>query len=95
MPQQVSGSNSGLGIGELLGIQLKMMEDVSGVNGALQGKLDSQATSGTLYTRQTENSLTSLRDIIDSFEAFVDDAFRLEDRWAAESDGITRGDGNR
>ena len=95
MPQQVSGSNSGLGIGELLGIQLKMMEDVSGVNGALQGKLDSQATSGTLYTRQTENSLTSLRDIIDSFEAFVDDAFRLEDRWTVESDGITREDGSR
>jgi len=82
LPQQVSGNNAGIGIGELLSIQLKMMEDVSGVNGALQGRLDSQTTSGTLFNRQTENSLTSLRDIFESFEAFIDDSFRLEERWA-------------
>lgn len=90
LPQQVSGTNSTLGIGELLGIQLKMMEDVSGVSGALQGRLDSQTTSGTLYTRQTENSLISLRDIIESFEAFVEESFLLEERWAARDASLAQ-----
>ena len=80
LPQQVSGNNSNLGIGELLAIQLKMMEDVSGVNGALQGKLERGSVSGELYNRQTENSLISLHDILMSYESFIDDAFTLESR---------------
>ena len=34
-PRQVSGNAANIGITELLDIQLKMLEDVSGVNGAL------------------------------------------------------------
>lgn len=77
-PHQVTGNTAGIGISDLLNIQLKMMEDVSGVNGALQGKLENQTMSGTLYSQQMENSLTSLRDILDSFDSFIEESMAME-----------------
>lgn len=70
LPQQVSSKQTDVGITELLEIQMKMMEDISGVNGALQGKLDSNSMSGTLYNQQTRNSLSALADIMRSFDDF-------------------------
>lgn len=77
LPQQVSGNTMNIGIGELLDIQMKMMEDVSGVSGALQGRMENRNMSGTLYSQQTENSLTSLRDILETFDAFISSSRRL------------------
>ncbi len=71
VPQQISSNSTKVGIGELLEIQLKMLEDVSGVSGALQGKLDNNAMSGTLYDTQTRNALTALRDLLDTFMSFL------------------------
>lgn len=71
IPQQVSSNSTDIGITQLLEIQMKMMEDISGVNGALQGKLDSNSMSGTLYNQQTQNSLTALADLLGSFNDFV------------------------
>ncbi|MDE6444478.1 MAG: hypothetical protein K2K64_08695 [Muribaculaceae bacterium] len=70
-PRQITGNAGNMAISELLNIQLKMMEDVSGVNGALQGNLSGNSMSGTLYTQQTQNALTSLSDILDSFASFI------------------------
>ncbi|MBD5358124.1 MAG: hypothetical protein HDR88_14195 [Bacteroides sp.] len=72
-PKQVSANTANIGIGELLNIQLKMLEDVSGVNGALQGNIAGNSVSGTLYSQQTQNSLTSLADLLESYFSFVDD----------------------
>ena len=71
LPQQVSSNSTDIGITQLLEIQMKMMEDISGVNGALQGKLDSGTMSGTLYNQQTRNSLTALDDLLKSFDDFM------------------------
>lgn len=71
LPQQISSKAVDIGITELLNIQLKMMEDISGVNGALQGKLDSNSMSGTLYNQQTRNSLSALSDLMSSYEDFI------------------------
>lgn len=78
MPQQISGNAANIGITELLQVQLKMMEDVSGVNGALQGKLESGAVSGTLYNQQTRHALTGLLDILQSFGAFIRDGAKKD-----------------
>lgn len=71
LPQQVSSKSADIGITQLLEIQMKMMEDISGVNGALQGRVESGAMSGTLYDSQTRNSLTALSDILRSFNDFT------------------------
>ncbi len=78
LPQQISSNCANIGITDLLDIQLKMMEDISGVNGALQGKLDSDSMSGTLYNQQTRNSLTALADLLRSFDGFIIDAAEMD-----------------
>lgn len=78
LPQQVSSNSTNIGITELLNIQMKMMEDISGVNGALQGRLENGSVSGTLYSQQTENSMTALADLLKSFECFISDATEMD-----------------
>lgn len=73
MPQQVATNSTNIGISELLNLQLKFFEDISGVNGALQGKPGYSSTSGTLYAQQTQNATMSLLDMLESFSSFMDD----------------------
>lgn len=73
-PRQVSGNATNIGISELLDIQLKMLEDISGVTGTLQGNLSNNSISGTLYNQQTQNALTSLTDLLDTFASFISEA---------------------
>ena len=74
LPQQISNNATNIGISELLNLQLKFFEDISGIHGALQGKPGYSSTSGTLYAQQTQNATTSLLDLLDSFSNFVIDA---------------------
>lgn len=73
-PTQVANNSTNIGISELLNLQLKFFEDISGVHGALQGRQGGSQTSGTLYAQQAQNATTSLLDILDSFSQFVIDA---------------------
>lgn len=72
-PQQIASNSTNIGITELLNIQLKLMEDISGVNGALQGKPGFSGQSAAMYNQQTQNAATSLLDILESFSDFVKD----------------------
>ena len=74
VPQQVANNSTNIGIHEMLNLMLKFFEDISGVNGALQGKPGYSGMSAALYNQQTQNSTTSLLDLLDSFQEFVRDA---------------------
>ena len=74
VPTQVSNNSTNIGIHEMLNLMLKFFEDISGVNGALQGKPGYSGTSAALYAQQTQNATTSLLDLLDSFQEFVRDA---------------------
>lgn len=74
LPQQVAANSTNIGISELLNLQLKFFEDISGVNGALQGKPGYSGISASLYAQQTQNSTTSLLDLMARFSSFVIDA---------------------
>ncbi len=74
LPQQIANNSTNIGINELLQLQLKFFEDISGVHGALQGRTPSSGTSGALYAQQQQNATTSLLDLLDSFSMFVVDA---------------------
>lgn len=71
IPQQISSNSTNIGIGELLNIQLKLFEDISGIHGAIQGKPGYAGMSASLYAQQTQNATNSLVDLMDSFSAFV------------------------
>ena len=73
LPQQIANNATNIGIYELLNLQLKLVEDISGVNGALQGKPGYSGMSGSLYAQQAQNATTSLLDLLESFSGFVVD----------------------
>lgn len=77
-PQQVSANNVNIGIMELLNVQLKMIEDISSVNGALQGKPGYAGISGTAYQQQTQNSTKGLLDLLETFDEFVIDNEKMD-----------------
>lgn len=74
MPQQISQNATNVGITELLNIELKLIEDISGVNGALQGKPGYSGMAASLYAQQTQNATVSLLDILESFSSFIIDS---------------------
>lgn len=71
LPQQIANNSTNIGIHELLNMQLKFFEDISGVNGALQGKPGFAGMSASLYAQQTQNATTSLLDLLDTFSSFI------------------------
>ena len=73
LPQQIANNCTQIGISELLSMQLKMIEDISGVNGALQGKPGYSGMSGSLYAQQQQNAATSQLDILEAFSSFITD----------------------
>lgn len=77
LPQQIANNSTNIGITELLNLQLKFFEDISGVNSALQGKPGFSGESAAHYNQQTQNATMSLLDLLESYSDFViDGAFK-------------------
>lgn len=73
VPEQVANNSTNIGIAELLNMQLKFFEDISGVTGALQGNPGYSGESASHYNQQTENATKSLLDLLECFSCFVVD----------------------
>ena len=77
LPTQVANNSTNIGIAELLNIQLKFFEDISGVSGALQGKPGFSGQSAAMYNQQVQNSTMSLLDMLECFSQFtIDGAYK-------------------
>ena len=71
MPEQIAANSTNIGIGELLNIQLRFFEEISGITSALQGKVGFSGQSAAHYNMQTQNATTTLLDLLESFSSFV------------------------
>lgn len=71
-PQQVVSSPGDLGVNRMLDLQLRLIEDVSGVNGALKGQAASAGMSASLYDSQHQHAVSSLSDIFGAFSTFIE-----------------------
>ena len=63
---QLNGAGAVQGDYELLSLQLKLINDIAGVNSAMQGKEPSSGTAASLYAQQTENASMNLKGLFDS-----------------------------
>lgn len=71
MPQQVEADGSAGMASSLLETELKLIQQISGVSGVLQGQgTGSVMNSATLYQAQLQNSAIALQDIYDTFHSF-------------------------
>ena len=69
-PHQVASKSTPAGAYELLALQLRLFEEISGVSGALQGRSATSQTSAQMFEAQTRNSAIALADIFATFAAF-------------------------
>ncbi|MBR3784032.1 MAG: hypothetical protein IKJ78_06180 [Bacteroidales bacterium] len=74
LPQQVASNATNIGINEMLSMQLKMMDDITGVNSSLQGKSEYAGMSAAMFSMQTQNATTTLQGILNDFQEFMLDA---------------------
>lgn len=71
LPHQVVTNNDNNGAYQLLQLQMKLFEDVSGVSEALLGKGLSSARGTELYESQVRNATVALADLFESFASFT------------------------
>lgn len=74
LPTQIANNATNIGLSEMLSMQLKFFEDISGVNGALQGRASFSGESGQHAQIMAQNASTSLVDILETFNEFALDA---------------------
>ncbi len=73
MPQQIAVNATQVGAYEMLSLQMRLFEDISGVHGAIQGKVAPSGTPASLYSQQIQYSSTNLLDLFESFKTFRED----------------------
>ena len=69
-PQQVSINATNVGAYDMLSMQMRMFDNISGVHGAIQGKSAPSGTPYALYVQQMQNSSLNLVDLFESFKCF-------------------------
>ena len=69
-PEQISVNNTNIGAYEMVRLQMQLLEEISGVTGALQGKSTVTGNSATLYQNETSNAVIALSDIFGTFSNF-------------------------
>lgn len=65
--EQIKNASVPVGITEMIAMQTKMLEEVSGVSGAMMGQAPKAGTPSSLYLQQTQNSSAALTEIFESY----------------------------
>lgn len=69
-PRQVVSGGENVGAYQLLGMQMNLMQQISGVTEALQGRITTPNASAALFDSQLRSSAIALLDLLDSFNSF-------------------------
>lgn len=72
VPQQLSGHQVNIGQFEMINLMMKLMMDISGVQGAMQGKAPTAGTPAALYSQETNNSQINVLDYAESYAWFLE-----------------------
>ena len=67
---QLNGAASTAGDYELLNLQLRLINEISGVNSAMQGQAPRSGTPSSLYAQQVQNSSLNLKGLFGALTAF-------------------------
>ena len=70
MPQEYGGKMANIGITELIGMQLKWMQDISGVQPAMQGQSGNSGTPASKFAMEINQSTLNNKDIMETFQSF-------------------------
>ena len=71
-PTQLAGHQVNIGQFEMVNLMMRLMMDISGVQGAMQGKSAPAGTPAALYTEQVNNSQINVLDYSEAFGWFLE-----------------------
>ncbi len=69
-PKQIITSTQPMNAYNLLEIEMRLMEQISGVSGALSGQAPTGMQSAALYDAQTQNGMIAIMDMLACFDSF-------------------------
>lgn len=72
-PEIFHNNSTNIGINEMLQLQLGLIDRISSVHGALQGKEAASGTSAARYGMEAQNATTALAAILKTFTSFTED----------------------
>lgn len=70
LPEQISSNSTNIGISELLSLQMSLIQEISGVHGAIQGKDATSGKPASLYAQEAQNATLNTLDYMATFQAF-------------------------
>lgn len=73
LPRQIAANSTNIGAWELLNMELNVMQQISGLSGAVQGQAARAGTPSSLYAQETQNSLTNYALLFKTFNLFCKD----------------------
>ncbi len=72
-PQELTGRMQFAGLTEMIGMQIKLMQDIVGVQPAMQGQTGAAGTPASKFAMEIEQSSLNNKDMIESFKDFLKD----------------------
>lgn len=73
MPKQISANSTNIGAWDMLKLEMNLLQQVSGISGAVQGHTPRANTPSSLYAQEAQNSTLNYRIVFDAFRAFKQD----------------------
>lgn len=70
VPQQISSNSTNIGLHEMVALQMSLIQEISGVHGAIQGKTPGSGTPASLYAQEAQNATMNTLDYMATFHAF-------------------------
>lgn len=71
IPEQISANSVNIGINEMLALQMQLMQEISGVHGAIQGKSAGSGTPSSLYAQEAQNATINTLDYMQTFQGSI------------------------
>lgn len=70
LPQAISANTVNTDANSILQLQMQLINQISGINDAMQGQAPKSGTPASLYAQQAENSSINIADLMATFGAF-------------------------
>jgi len=70
IPTQLSSNSTNIGAFQMLELEMSLFQQISGLNGAIQGHEAKSGTPSSLYAQEAQNAATNFRIIFDIFASY-------------------------
>lgn len=73
LPKQIAMNSTNIGAWEMFAQEMNIMQQISGLNGAIQGQMPRANTPSSLYAQQSQNSMLNFLVLFDSFNSYCEE----------------------